>query len=955
MLSSASAQDKPPAAPSKAIESQSAHADAAVAAKIPDVSKEAVVFDKLITRIREEADGTGTRETTARIRILADAGVKEMAVLAFTYTASNQQVDIGYVRVLKPDGSVVTTPDYNMQDMPADVSREAPMYSDIHQKHVAVKGLGVGDTLEYKVTHRTVKPEVPGHFWLEYAFQKDLISLDEELDLDVPADKNVTVASTDTQPTITTAAGRKLYHWTSSNLARPDPDAPAKSTKHWKPSVQVTTFTSWQQVGAWYKSLAQQSLAVTPAIQAKADTLAKGLTTNDEKANALFSAVALHIHYVGLSFGIGRYQPHPADDVLSNEYGDCKDKHTLLTSLLKAEGIEAWPVLISSSRELDPDLPSPAQFDHVITLVPLGGKLVWMDSTEEVAPVGALAGILRDKQALAIPNDKPAYLERTPVDLPFPQSARFQADGKLSAQGEFVGHIDQTYHGDVEMVMRAAFRQVPQSQWKEFLQRVSGSMGFGGEVKEPVVSPVENTGEPFHFAYDYTREKFGEWEDRRINPPMPPVGWELIPGVKQKKPADDVEIGSPGEQEYVSTVEMPAGWTVFPPQGVDLKEDWAEYHSKYNFANGKFTAERRLVFKKEKVPLADWDKYLAFREAIYADTARMSPVSDVRQAGNGISNGIPRMAGSAGDAYEMFGTGRMQQMYEQLQPVRDAAAILSADPPPSMQDVAKANSMCKQAVNDFEAKSLEFSPEDPHALYWPQMLASAWTCLGWAEIESKEVGAAEIYLRPAWKLSQNPLTGYQLARALEAKGSKAEAAHLYELAFVSSPSGSIGLSLSFDGLHDRINAAYKKLTGKELAATSLNRGVYQGSLRAELDKDIEIRQFIATTKLNGQGLFAVAFEADKPVKVTLLHGDKGMGTLAAILQGHRFPVPLPTGSKVRVLREVRMICTQYGGCDAYMLLPTAIQIPTTTSGVIEVKAPPITTQGAKTIQIRSEP
>jgi hypothetical protein len=91
------------------------------------------------------------------------------------------------------------------------------------------------------------------------------------------------------------------------------------------------------------------------------------------------------------------------------------------------------------------------------------------------------------------------------------------------------------------------------------------------------------------------------------------------------------------------------------------------------------------------------------------------------------------------------------------------------------------------------------------------------------------------------------------------------------------------------------------------------------------------------------------------VKVTLLHGDKGMGTLAAILQGHRFPVPLPTGSKVRVLREVRMICTQYGGCDAYMLLPTAIQIPATTSGVIEVKAPPSTTQGAKTIQIRSEP
>ncbi len=191
---------------------------------IADYSKEALVFEKTTTRVRVEQDGTGLHETTIRVRILADAGVKAMAVLQFTYTASNQQVEIGYVRVTKPDGSVVVTPDYNVQDMPADVSREAPMYSDIHQKHVAVKGLGVGDTLEYKVTQRTLKPEVPGQFWFEYSFNKDLICLTEELEVDMPADKAVTVANADGQPTITTAEGRKIYRWVSRNLARPDPE-----------------------------------------------------------------------------------------------------------------------------------------------------------------------------------------------------------------------------------------------------------------------------------------------------------------------------------------------------------------------------------------------------------------------------------------------------------------------------------------------------------------------------------------------------------------------------------------------------------------------------------------------------------------------------------------------------------------------------------------------------------
>jgi hypothetical protein len=630
--SSAAAQDKP-------AQSQTASAPAAAATKPPDISKEALVVDKLYTRIRMEADGTGTRQTTARTRILADSGVKQMAVLTFTYTASNQQVDIGYVRVIKPDATVVVTPDYNVQDMPADVTRAAPMYSDIHQKHVAVKGLGVGDTLEYQVTLRTLKPEVPGHFWLEYSFEKNLIILDEQLDLDLPAEKTITVASADLQPTITTATGRKLYHWANSNLARPDPDAPPKSLKHWKPSVQVTTFSSWEQVGAWYQSLQREPLTVTPAIQAKAAALTKGLTSDEDKVRAIFNDVALHIHYVGLEFGIGRYQPHAADDVLSNEYGECKDKHTLLASLLKSAGIEAWPALISSGRELDAATPSPAQFDHVITLVPLAGKLLWMDSTEEVAPIGVLIGTLRDKQALAIPDGKPAYLERTPAELPFVQSAHIQIEGKLSEQGVFTGHIAQSYYGDGELLLRATFRRVPRSQWKELLQGISRSQSFGGEVSNPEVSEVEQIGQPFRFSFDYTREKYYQWNDRDtshwIGPPMPPMGGELAPGIKQKQTADDPELGSPGESDYQSAIQLPKDWTTIPPKGVDLKEDWAEYHSSYSLRGGTLTAERRLIVKKTKVSLDQWEKYLAFRRGMYDDESSQILISPPRSRARG--------------------------------------------------------------------------------------------------------------------------------------------------------------------------------------------------------------------------------------------------------------------------------------------------------------------------------
>ena len=56
----------------------------------PDFSKEAYVVEHLSNVLREENDGTGTRETKAEIKVLAEAGVKAFAVLNFTYSSANE-------------------------------------------------------------------------------------------------------------------------------------------------------------------------------------------------------------------------------------------------------------------------------------------------------------------------------------------------------------------------------------------------------------------------------------------------------------------------------------------------------------------------------------------------------------------------------------------------------------------------------------------------------------------------------------------------------------------------------------------------------------------------------------------------------------------------------------------------------------------------------------------------
>jgi hypothetical protein len=163
--------------------------------------------------------------------------------------------------------------------------------------------------------------------------------------------------------------------------------------------------------------------------------LTKGLNSDLERTDALYDFVAKNSRYVSLSLGLARYQPQAAADVLRNQYGDCKDKNTLLAALLEAEGLHSSTVLINSVRKLDPDVPAPSQFNHVITKLVLGKEDVWMDTTTEVAPFQLLTYPLRKKQALVIPEGGVPHLEETPADSPVPDQELTEITGKSMTPG----------------------------------------------------------------------------------------------------------------------------------------------------------------------------------------------------------------------------------------------------------------------------------------------------------------------------------------------------------------------------------------------------------------------------------------------------------------------------------------------------------------------------------------
>jgi tetratricopeptide (TPR) repeat protein len=586
-----------------------------------DFSKEGAVIEQITTKVVFQSDGTYTYDQQARVRVQSDAGVRQYGVIPFSYQASVGGIEVQDVRVTKPNGSVVSTPLDSIQDTTSEVSREAPMYSDLREKHVPVKGLEPGDTLEYSVRWQLEKPLAEGQFWIGYQFIKSGIVLDEQLEISVPREREVKLKSQTIQPTTHEENNRRVYIWRTSNLESVSAEEQKKVQSYDAirgllppPDVLISSFRTWEEVGRWYGRLQQEKSQPSPEIKAKAEELTRGLSGDDAKLRAIYDYVSLRYRYVAISFGIGRYQPHAAAEIIGNQYGDCKDKHTLLAALLSAVGIRAYPALINSGAAVDGGVPSPGQFNHVISVVAKGDTLSWMDTTPEVTAIGYLVYSLRGKPALVIMPDKVAF-QNTPANSPFANKKVDTLSAKLDIDGTLQAHVEGMARGDDELYSRYVFRRWPESQWKDLGPQMYNGARLGGTISNVRVSPPEKTEEPFTIAYDYTLKDFSGGDKHRFVIPLSPLG---IPEVKDEDLKRQVPLwlGYAGEQQYESRIELPKGWSATPPASIDFKESFAEFQESSEVHEGVLITKRRLLLKASDVTPDQLKSYKTFQKAI---------------------------------------------------------------------------------------------------------------------------------------------------------------------------------------------------------------------------------------------------------------------------------------------------------------------------------------------------
>jgi tetratricopeptide (TPR) repeat protein len=614
-----------------------APATADAAKQKPDYSQEAVVVEQVSTTYRFEKDGTGQRELNLRVKVQSDAGVERFGQLVFGYSSANEKLDMDFVRVHKVDGTIVNAAASDIQDLTAPVAREAPIYTDLRQKHITVPGLRPGDTLEYHIVWTVTTPLAQNHFWAEHDFiKKGAIVLDDSLTINIPSTSKVKLKTEPGfDPTIKEQDGRRIYSWKHANL-KPDSEAEDKDkdkdseeaetepegVDEFHPDVQMTTFQSWDEVGQWYAALQRDRVVPDERIKLKAEEIIKGRTTEKDKAQALYEYVAKNFRYVSLSLGQGRYQPHAAADVMVNQYGDCKDKHTLLASMLAAAGLRAYPVLMNSARKLDVDVPSPGQFDHVISAIPLGNETLWADTTSEIAPVGLLSPQLRNKKALMIPTSGPAHLETTPAEPPFLSSELVTVEGTVDDLGKISAHARLVLHGDSEMFMRYMFRRTPKSNWKSLGFYLGMAGGITGEVTDIKTTDSADLDKPFEIEFNVTRNDFLDWSSKKIKLELPFPPFNLSPGARKASNKKPIELGPPIDISYSLKLTLPSKYQMRLPLPLKVSRDYAEYAASYKLEGQTLLGQRTLHLRQREIPAERLQDYQAFAAAARSDAGQ---------------------------------------------------------------------------------------------------------------------------------------------------------------------------------------------------------------------------------------------------------------------------------------------------------------------------------------------
>ena len=389
--------------------------------------------------------------------------------------------------------------------------------------------------------------------------------------------------------------------------------------------VTVTGWVTWEDIAAWYADLAQGRMDSTPAVEAKITDLTLDGSSPEEVLREAQRWVSQEVRYISISLGIGGYQPRPPDEVIETLSGDCKDKATLFVAMARTLGFEAFPVLVRAAGEVEEDLPSIKQFNHMVAAVKLDRGWHFLDLTVPYSPFDEVYGNLQGKTGLLLQDDGSAELVAFPSEPAENNRSEIQIEGAFDLDGNFQGTYTETVTGTLQYRLRSEFARTVNSQQMESLGRNLAARVFP-EAKADSVEIFDGRdldALPRLFAKVSGEDVLQKMGDGWILPlRIPKYGSRqaterLRSDTIRSFPLDAERVF--GRREHVTElrITLPEGWTAEIPSNVVSEGIFGRYEGHYSQDGRTLVVRRSLrgsegIYPPERVAdlLAWWEGML---------------------------------------------------------------------------------------------------------------------------------------------------------------------------------------------------------------------------------------------------------------------------------------------------------------------------------------------------------
>jgi hypothetical protein len=379
--------------------------------------------------------------------------------------------------------------------------------------------------------------------------------------------------------------------------------------------MPAKSYRNWSELGTWFTQLSSTVRDASPALTQKVQELAPASLSPLQRIKALASFAQHDVRYVAIEVGVGGYRPHTAADVFSHRYGDCKDKATILSSMLAQIGVKSYYIIVNATRGVvTKDSPAtPGGFNHMILAIaipeasysqpmpamydhPRLGHLLIFDPTNDFVPFGQIPHYEQDNYGLLV-GEEGGELIHLPLSSPDSNGVTRTAKLKLLPDGTLQGGIEERYVGFSAMLGREFLQNETETERKKTIERIVSSSLSNFQLDHFELVNIDDIDKDLIIRFNFSAERYA----KNAGPMLlvrPRVLGELAGQWDANKPRHYAyDFRAPFLNRDTVEISLPDGFKVDElPEPAKVSFPFAQYVSKTENSGTvlKYTREYRI-------------------------------------------------------------------------------------------------------------------------------------------------------------------------------------------------------------------------------------------------------------------------------------------------------------------------------------------------------------------------